>query len=216
MTDPTIRMVVCDDHAVVREGLRRVLAEDPHIDVVEAVGSAADAVLACERYRPDVVLMDVGLPDGSGIAAIARIAAISPGCRVVMLTMHEDVAYLQEAFAEGAMGYVLKAAADVELLHAVHQVARGERYVHPTLGAALLKQDSPPPTGEEAVVAGLSGREKEILRYVALGYTNPEMADMLMLSVRTIETYRAALRQKVGMRSRAELARLARESGLVQ
>ena len=210
-----IRMVVCDDHTLVREGLRRVLSEDPAIDVIADVGTAFDVVEACRRHRPDIVLLDVTLPDGSGIAAIQRIVEASPDSRILMLTMHEDVAYLREAFAEGAMGYVLKAAADVELLHAVHEVQRGVRYVHPTLGAALLAPQ-PTPTGEGALVSNLSEREKEILRYLSLGYTNPEMAEMLSLSVRTVETYRWRLQQKVGLRSRAELVRLAREAGLVQ
>lgn len=210
-----IRMVVCDDHTLVREGLRRVLLEDPAIDVIADVGTAADAIEACRRHRPDIVLLDVTLPDGSGIAAIQKITEASPDSRILMLTMHEDVAYLREAFAEGAMGYVLKAAADVELLHAVHEVRRGVRYVHPTLGAALL-EPPPPAAGEGALVSNLSEREKEILRYLSLGYTNPEMAEMLSLSVRTVETYRWRLQQKVGLRSRAELVRLAREAGLVQ
>ncbi len=208
-------MVVCDDHTLVREGLRRVLMEDPAIEVIADVGTSADAIEACRRHKPDIVLLDVTLPDGSGIAAIQKITEVSPESRILMLTMHEDVAYLREAFAEGAMGYVLKAAADVELLHAVHEVSRGVRYVHPTLGAALLE---PPPAeaGEGALVSNLSEREKEILRYLSLGYTNPEMAEMLSLSVRTVETYRWRLQQKVGLRSRAELVRLAREAGLVQ
>lgn len=210
-----IRMVVCDDHTVVREGLRRVLNEDLDIEVVQDVGTIAEALQACRVHRPDVVLLDVTLPDGNGISAIDRISDVSPLSKVVMLTMHEDVAYLRQAFAEGARGYVLKAAADVELLHAVHEVARGIRYVHPALGAALLQQDAAT-TAQSTAVETLSDREKEILRYLSLGYTNPEMAEMLTLSVRTVETYRLRLQQKVGLRSRAELARLARDAGLVQ
>lgn len=216
MVSEKIRMVVCDDHTLVREGLRRVLSDDPTIVVIADVGTAADAVEACRVHRPDIVLLDVTLPDGSGIGVIGAIGVASPGTRVLVLTMHEDVAYLREAFAEGAMGYVLKAAADVELLHAVHEVARGVRYVHPMLGAALLEQPAAGDAGEGVLVSNLSEREKEILRYLSLGYTNPEMAEMLSLSVRTVETYRWRLQQKVGLRSRAQLVRLAREAGLVQ
>ncbi|HEX3613164.1 MAG TPA: response regulator transcription factor [Sporichthyaceae bacterium] len=219
MTDP-IRLVICDDHRVVREGLRRVLSEDPDLLVLADVGTSADVVGACAQHRPDVVVLDVTLPDGSGIGAIPRIAAVSPGTRVLVLTMHDDLAYLREAFAAGAAGYVLKAAADVELFDAVHQVFAGHRYVHPTLGAALIDaQTDPGPNGvgkpSVSMTHGLSEREAEILRYLALGYTNTEMAQMLTLSVRTVETYRLRLQQKVGLRSRAELARLARESGLL-
>lgn len=211
----TIRVVVCDDHTLVREGLRRVLAENASIEVVADVGTAADAIAACREHQPDILLLDVSLPDESGIATIRQVLDVSPATHVVMLTMHEDVAYLREAFGEGAMGYVIKAAADVELLHAIQEVCRGVRYVHPNLATALM--DLPADSGEQgALIARLSEREKEILRFLTLGYTNPEMAEMLTLSVRTIETYRFRLQQKVGLRSRAELVRLAREAGLVQ
>lgn len=211
----SVTMVVCDDHAVVRDGLRRVLDEDPDIEVAACVGSIAEAMQACRLHQPQVLLLDVTLPDGNGISAIPRLREVSPASNVLVLTMHEDVAYLRQAFAEGAHGYLLKAAADVELLRAVHQVATGVRYVHPALGAALLHANDSE-AAVSATVEALSDREQEILKYLALGYTNPEMAQMLTLSVRTVETYRLRLQQKVGLRSRAELARLARDAGLVQ
>ncbi|HEY1969038.1 MAG TPA: response regulator transcription factor [Pseudonocardia sp.] len=210
-----LRVLICDDHKIVRGGLRRMLNEDPAIVVIEDVGTAAEAVAAAARTKPDVVVLDVGLPDRSGLSAIGVITEASPESRILVLTMHDDVAYLREAFVSGALGYVLKAAADVELIQAVHDVAAGIRYVHPALGAALLEKNSASEAPEESRVSGLSEREAEILRLLALGYTNPEMADMMHLSVRTVETYRYRLQQKVGLRSRAELARLARESGLV-
>jgi DNA-binding NarL/FixJ family response regulator len=216
-TEPTtpLRVLICDDHKIVRGGLRRMLTEDPEIVVVDDVGTASEAVASAARTEPDVVVLDVGLPDHSGLSAIELIIQVSPTTKILILTMHDDVAYLREAFAAGALGYVLKAAADVELIQAVHDVARGERYVHPALGAALLENASTPSAAQGSRVSGLSEREAEILRLLALGYTNPEMADMMSLSVRTVETYRYRLQQKVGLRSRAELARLARESGLV-
>jgi DNA-binding NarL/FixJ family response regulator len=215
MTDQ-LTVVICDDHRIVRGGLRRMLAEDPTLAVIDDVGTAAEVVAAAARTRPDVVVLDVTLPDRSGLSAIGMITEASPTTRILILTMHDDVAYLREAFAAGALGYVLKAAADVELIQAVHDVAKGIRYVHPALGAALLKKKEPANgAAREAGLSGLSEREAEILRLLALGYTNPEMAEMMRLSVRTVETYRYRLQQKVGLRSRAELARLARESGLV-
>lgn len=210
-----LRVVICDDHKIVRSGLRRVLAEDDCIDVVSDVGSAAQAVIDASYLKPDVLVLDLSLPDDSGISVIGQVAAVSPDTKVVVLTMHDDVAYLREAFSAGAYGYVLKAAADVELIQAIHEVASGIRYVHPALGAALLGREQKAPDPYDAGTLGLSPREVEILRMLALGYTNPEMAEMTSLSVRTIETYRHRLQQKVGLRSRAELARLARESGLV-
>ncbi|GAA5161738.1 response regulator transcription factor [Pseudonocardia eucalypti] len=209
-----LRVLICDDHKIVRGGLRRMLSEDPAIKVISDVGTAAEAVAAAARAKPDVVVLDVGLPDQSGLSAIGLIREASPATKILILTMHDDVAYLREAFAAGALGYVLKAAADVELFQAVHDVARGIRYVHPALGAALLEKKSAAVT-QTSRVESLSEREAEILRLLALGYTNPEMADMMQLSVRTVETYRARLQQKVGLRSRAELARLARDAGLV-
>jgi two-component system response regulator NreC len=209
-----LRVLICDDHKIVRGGLRRMLAEDPAILVTDDVGTAAEAVATAARTKPDVVVLDVGLPDRSGLSAIALITEVSPSTKILILTMHDDVAYLREAFANGALGYVLKAAADVELIQAVHDVAAGVRYVHPALGAALLQKNSTT-TSCETLLSGLSEREAEVLRLLALGYTNPEMAEMLLLSVRTVETYRHRLQQKVGLRSRAELARLARDAGLL-
>jgi two-component system response regulator NreC len=212
------RVILCDDHTLVRTGLRAVLTEDPSIDVVADLGTATEAVAAAGELLPNVVIMDIGLPDSSGISAISRVLDVSPHSKVLMLTMHDDVAYLREAFTAGAMGYVLKAAAGVELIQAVHEVASGKRYVHPILGAALLADDTTTQDAQDTqspLPAGLSDREAEILRLLALGYTNPEMANMMQLSVRTVETYRYRLQQKVGLRSRAELARLAREAGLV-
>ncbi|MBF6556344.1 MAG: response regulator transcription factor [Acidimicrobiales bacterium] len=215
MSGGSIRMVICDDHQVVRRGLLLVLNADPEITVIGDVGTSGAVVAVAAECHPDVVLLDLGLPDSGGIDTIAKIHQVSPTTKVLILTMHDDIAYLREAFAAGAHGYVVKAAADTELLQAVHAVAAGERYVHPALGASMLTVDrvneKPHETG---TVSKLSEREVEVLRLLALGYTNSEMATMLQLSIRTVETYRYRLQQKVGLRSRAELARLARESGI--
>lgn len=210
-----VRVVICDDHKVVRAGLSRVLAEKEDIEVVADVGTASEMAAATARLHPDVVILDIALPDASGITAIEGVIRSNPQTKVLVLTMHDDVAYLREAFAAGALGYVLKAAADVELIHAVYDVANGKRYVHPELGAALLGAGGPPTDGPGDPELGLSEREVQILRLLALGHTNPEMAALLNLSVRTVETYRYRLQQKVGLRSRAELARLARDSGIL-
>ncbi len=214
MTTP-IRVVICDDHKVVRAGLSRVLAEKEDIEVIAEVGTASEMAAVTARLHPDVLVLDIGLPDASGITAIEGVIRSSPQTKVLVLTMHDDVAYLREAFAAGALGYVLKAAADVELIHAVHEVADGRRYVHPELGAALLVAGRSAVSEPGGSGLGLSEREVEILRLLALGHTNPEMAALLDLSVRTVETYRYRIQQKVGLRSRAELARLARDSGIL-
>lgn len=207
-------MALCDDHAIVRGGLRRILEEAEDIVVVGEAGNAADAERVARAERPDVFVMDLGLPDANGIEATRRVRAASSGTAVLVLTVHDDVAYLRRAFEAGAVGYLVKDAADVDLVQAVRTVAAGGQYVHPSLGAALLAPDAADvrlggPGGE------LSEREVDVLRLVAFGMTNAEIAEQLFVSVRTVETHRAHIHQKLGVRSRAELVRVAREAGLL-
>ena len=209
-----VRVALCDDHSVVRSGLRRILAAEPDLEVVGEAGTIREAVVLAAAERPDVFVMDLNLPDGSGITATATVRKASPATRVLVLTVHDDVAYLRRAFEAGADGYVLKEAADVELVHAVRQVASGHQYVHPTLGAALLAPDAP--TARLGGPGGdLSEREVEVLRCIALGSTNSEIAERLYVSVRTVETHRAHVQQKLNIRTRAQLVRFARDAGLL-
>ncbi|MFN0029005.1 MAG: response regulator [Acidimicrobiales bacterium] len=214
MADP-IRIALCDDHAVVRSGLRAILEAEPDLEVVGESGTAAEAVELAREAQPDVFVMDIGLPDRSGIAATAEVCQASPGTRVLVLTVHDDVTYLRRAFDAGAAGYLVKEAADVELVQAVRQVAAGKQYVHPSLGAALLAREvataRPGGPGGE-----LSEREVEVLRLIAAGLTNAEIAAKLHVSVRTVETHRAHIHQKLDVRTRAELVRVAREAGVLQ
>lgn len=209
-----IRVALCDDHALVRGGLHRILAEEGDLEVVGEAGTAEEAVALATAEQPDVFVMDLGLPDASGIEASRRVAAASPRTAILVLTVHDDVAYLRQAFAAGAHGYLVKDAADVELVLAVRQVAAGEEYVHPRLGAALLSSDA---TGPRAGGPGgeLSERELDVLRLVALGYTNAEIAAELYVSVRTVETHRAHVQQKLGIKTRANLVRYARDEHLL-
>jgi len=209
----TITVALCDDHGIVRSGLRRILEAEPDMVVVGEAGSAAEAVDLARRAAPHVFVMDVGLPDASGISATSRIRALSPATRVLMLTVHDDVAYLRQAFAAGADGYLVKDAADVDLVQAIRLVAAGRRYVHPTLGAALLEDE--PQTRLTGPGGALSEREEQVLRGVALGMTNAEIAAELIVSVRTVESHRAHIHQKLGVQSRADLVRLARQRGLL-
>lgn len=209
-----VRVALCDDHGVVRSGLRRILDAEDDLQVVGESASLQEAVMVARAERPDVFVMDIGLPDGSGIAATAEVRKVSPTTRVLVLTVHDDLAYLRRAFEAGADGYMVKDAADTDLVHAVRQLASGRQYVHPTLGAALLAPDAPPvrlggPGGD------LSDREREVLRLIALGLTNAEMAEQMYVSVRTVETHRAHVQQKLNIDSRAELVRFARETGLL-
>ena len=210
-----IRVALCDDHAVVRSGLRRILEAEADLEVVGEAGSVKEAVALAADSRPDVFVMDLGLPDGSGIHATAEVLRVSPATRVLVLTVHDDIAYLRRAFEAGAVGYLVKEAADIELVLAVRQVASGKQYVHPALGAALLAPDASParvggPGGE------LSDRELEVLRMIALGLTNAEIGERLYVSVRTIETHRSHIHEKLNVRNRAELVRRARAAGLLE
>ncbi len=209
-----LRVALCDDHAVVRSGLRRIVEAEADLEVVGEAGTAKEAVALAAATTPDVMVMDLGLPDSSGIVATAEVLQASPSTRVLVLTVHDDVAYLRRAFSAGAAGYLVKEAADVELIQAVRQVAAGRQYVHPTLGAALLAPE--PPAGHLGGPGGeLSEREIEVLRLVALGLTNPEIAERLYVSVRTVETHRAHISQKLDVHNRAELVRRARDAGLL-
>lgn len=210
-----IRIALCDDHAVVRSGLRRILEAEPDLEVVGEAGSAAEAVEVATDAQPDVFVMDLGLPDRNGIAATADVCAVSPATRVLVLTVHDDVAYLRRAFEAGAAGYLVKEAADVEMVQAVRQVAAGKQYVHPTLGAALLAPDAA--TARPAGPGGeLSEREVEVLGLIANGLTNAEIAERLYVSVRTVETHRSHIHQKLNIRTRAEIVRVAREAGILE
>jgi two-component system, NarL family, response regulator NreC len=209
----SIRTVIVDDHAVVRSGLRLVLEAEEDIDVVAEAADARQAIFEARAQQPDVVLLDVVMPGRSGIEAIPDLLKEAPTAKVLVLSMQDDPAYVREAFAAGASGYVLKEAADAEVVAAVRDVAGGGRYVHPTLGAKLVAADA-----EERARAEedpLSEREHEILRLLALGHTNHEIAAQLYLSVRTVETHRAHIMQKLQISTRAELVRYALEQGML-
>ena len=203
----SIRVVIVDDHAILRAGLRRVLDAEPDIDVVGEAPSAERAVFEAISGQPDVVLMDVMMPGKTGIEGMPAVLQAVPQTKVLVLSMQDDPRYVREAFAAGASGYVLKEAADSEVVGAVRAVAAGERYVHPSLGARLVAAEAEEQRKAEA--DPLSDREREVLRLLALGHTNQEIAKALFISVRTAETHRAHIMQKLRLTSRAELVRYA-------
>ena len=209
-----IRVVIVDDHAVVRSGLRLLLDGEEDIHVEDEGGSADEAVRLARLHKPDVVLLDVTMPGRSGLEAAAEIAQAAPGARILVLSMHDDPSYVREAFASGASGYLLKEAADADLVAAVREVAAGMLYVHPALGARLAAADAA--AAALAAADPLSDREREVLRLLALGHTNQEIAKMLFISVRTAETHRAHIMQKLRLSTRAELVRYALQHGLLE
>jgi two-component system response regulator NreC len=210
----SIRVLVVDDHAVVRTGLRRVLDAEPDIETVGEAPNAERAVFEAMAHKPDVVLMDVVMPGKSGIEIIPTLQQNAPDVKVLILSMQDDPRYLREAFGAGASGYVLKEAADTEVVDAVRAVAAGERYVHPALGARLVEAEAA--ERRRADEDPLSDREREVLRLLALGHTNQEIAKLLYISVRTAETHRAHIMQKLRLSSRAELVRYALSVGLLE
>ncbi len=209
----TIKVLVVDDHAVVRSGIRLLLEAEEDIEVVAEAGTAEEAVRATRLEKPDVVLLDVVMPGRSGIEATPDIRAAAKSAAVLVLSMQDDPSYVREAFAAGASGYVLKEAIDVEVVQAVREVAAGRKYVHPALGARLAAAEAE--NAAKAASDPLSEREREVLRLLALGHTNQEIAKMLYISVRTAETHRAHIMQKLGLQTRAELVRHALASGLL-
>jgi two-component system, NarL family, response regulator NreC len=206
-----IRILVVDDHAVVRSGLRLLLNAEDDLEVVAEAANAREAVFEARAHKPDVILLDVVMPGESGIEAVPKLLHEAPETTVLLLSMQDDPRYVREAFAAGASGYVLKEAVDAEVVDAIRQVAAGGSYVHPALGARMVAADA----AARAAAASdpLSDREREVLKLLALGHTNQEIAKQLFISVRTAETHRAHIMRKLQLDTRAELVRYALEHG---
>jgi two-component system response regulator NreC len=209
MIEDEIRVVLADDHSVVRHGLRQLLEADGGFAVVAEAEDVPTTVETVRSRRPDVLILDLNMPGGSSLDAIPRLREESPDTQIVILTMQSEPAYARRALGAGVLGYVLKDAADEELVEAVRRAAAGQSYLHPRLGARVAAEphSGPPDT--------LSDRELQVLRLVALGYTNGEIGDRLYLSVRTVETHRAHIQQKLRLRGRSDLVRYALAHGLL-
>jgi two-component system response regulator NreC len=205
--------MIVDDHAVVRSGLRMLIDAETDMQTTGEAGSVGDAILVARTAAPDLVLMDVTLPGESGLEAVPRLLHEHPDLKVLVLSMHDDPRYVREAFAVGASGYVLKEAADAEVVSAIREVAAGGRYVHPELGARLISALTD--AERRADADPLSQREREILTLLARGFTNQEIAKQLFISVRTAETHRAHVMQKLRLSSRADLVSYALANGLL-
>jgi two-component system response regulator NreC len=210
----TVRVLIVDDHTLVRSGLRLLLEAEADLFVDDEAGDAEQAVRLARLHKPDVVLLDVVMPGRSGLDAAPDILAAAPKTKLLVLSMQDDPSYVRQAFAAGATGYLLKEAADDELVQAVREVAAGGRYVHPALGARLAAAEAEAKARAEA--DPLSDREREVLRLLALGHTNQEIAKLLFISVRTAETHRAHVMQKLRLSTRAELVRHALQHGLLE
>lgn len=214
----TIRLLLVDDHAVVRSGLRMLLESETDVEIIGEAGTAREALEAVQSLRPDVVLMDIGLPDLSGIEAARQIKQVLPGTAVVALTIHEDEEYFFKMLEVGASGYVPKRAAPEELLTAIRAAAVGEVYLYPSLAKLLVKDyltQEQPPRGVKWI-DGLTEREQEVLAHLADGASNQEIAETLAISPKTVARHRENIMRKLNMHTRTELVKYAIRKGIIQ
>ncbi len=214
-----IRIVIADDHVVLRSGLRKLLNEQPDIEVIGEANDGNEAITRTEELIPDVLLLDITMPNLGGIDVIRIVKARMPKVAILVLTMHEDEGYFIEALKAGASGYVPKKAADTELIAAIRAVNRGEVFIHSSFAKTMVTRmlHGKSSYQEEAIdrYERLSHREQEVLKAVAQGYTNQQVANQLYLSVKTVETYKARIMEKLNLHSRAELVRFALQRGLL-
>jgi two-component system response regulator NreC len=201
--------VIADDHSVVRRGLRQLLEDEAGFEIVAEAGDVESARRYVRGHHPDVLVLDLNMPGGSSLEAIPGLRSESPETQIVVLTMQNEPAYARQALGAGVLGYVLKESADAELVEAVRRAAAGDSFLNPRLGAKVAAEPPPGPPD------GLSEREVQVLRMIALGHTNAEIAEQLYLSVRTVETHRAHIQQKLRLGSRSELVGYALEHKLI-
>jgi len=212
----SLRILIADDHGVLRAGLRALLNSEPDMEVVGEAVDGDEAVSLTHTLHPDIVLMDINMPGSGGIDATRQLMELGNDIRVLILTFHEDKYILQEAIRAGAAGYILKRAVESELVDAIKAVARGDMYVHPAMTRALLANSALVRDDDSVAIDTLTVREIEVLRLIAQGYTNRQVAEKLTLSVRTVESHRANLMNKLNLHSRLELARYAAQHGLLE
>lgn len=211
-----IRILIADDHGVIRGGLKALLAAFPDIAVVGEASDGGEAIAKALELKPDILLMDLSMPNIGGIEATRQLSQNLPNLRILILTVHEDESLLKEVIRAGASGYVVKRAAEEDLIHAIRVVARGDLYVHPAMTRALFNEPSQATSATPSEIETLTLREIEVLQLLAKGYTNRQIADQLSLSPRTVEGHRANLSGKLGLRSRVELVEYAEKHGLLK
>lgn len=209
-----LRIFLIDDHAVLRSGLRLLLQTQAGLEVVGDAADGAQGLAGIRRFKPDLVILDLSMPGLGGLEMLKQAMAEQPWLKVLILTMHDDSEFVRTALTAGAAGYVLKRAADTELLTAIRTVSQGGTYVYPSLAARLFLESGVRESRDQT--GKLSQREVEVLQHIALGYTQQEIADRLTLSIKTVETHKARISEKLGLRTRAELVRYAIHNGLVQ
>ena len=210
------KILIVDDHGVLRAGLRALLSAEPDLEVLGEAGNGDEALSLAQSLNPDVVLLDLSMPGASGIHVARQLKQQQPHIRTLILTVHEDDTLVREAIRVGASGYIVKKAVETELIDAIKAVSRNELYVHPAMTRALIGGVAPETEGVERAVDILTPRETEVLRFIAQGYTNKQIAELLSLSVRTVESHRSNLMGKLGMSTRVELVRYAKENKIIK
>lgn len=211
-----IRVLIADDHAIVRTGLRALIHSESTLELAGEASGGYEAIELVGKVDPDVLVLDVSMPDLDGIEVTKRIKPQYPRLRVLILTIHEDEALLKAALKAGAAGYILKRAAEAELIAAIHTIMRGDLYIDPSMLRRLLNDEAAPQAVSSNSIESLTPRETEVLRLIVQGYTNRQIGEELSISVRTAESHRANLSEKLGTHSRVELVRYAREHGLIE
>lgn len=212
----SIRILIADDHRVMRAGLRALLEDSPGLQVVGEAGDGEEALHLCAELSPEIVLLDIGLPGIDGIETTRRLNRAFPEMKVLILTAYEDESLLREAISAGASGYIIKRAAEGELIDAIQSVARGDLYIHPAITRFLVKDLSPTILSKKSSLDSLTARELEVMRYIIRGYTNRQIGEALNISVRTVEGHRASIFDKLGLKNRVELVEYAEKYGLAE
>lgn len=211
MPDRAVKILLADDHTIVRQGLKLIIAAHPDMEVVGEAATGREAIDMAEKLHPDMVLMDVAMPELNGIEATRRLVSANARLKVLVLSMHKEAVYVREILKAGARGYILKDAIDTELLNAIRSVAKGDGYISPAVSGALLNDYRKDVTDP---VDLLSGREREVLQLIAEGKTNKEIATKLNLSVYTVDSHRGKIMEKLNLHSTGELVRFAIKHGL--
>ncbi len=211
-----IKVLIADDHAIVRAGLRALLNSEPSMELVGEATGGYEAIELAGKSNADILVLDISMSDLDGISVTKKIKSQFPDLRILILTVHEDEALLRESIKVGASGYVLKRAAETELISAIHAIIGGALYVDPSMVRILLSDEIKPTATLPEPVEPLTHREKEILKLIVQGYTNRQVGEELNISMRTVEGHRANLAAKLGLHSRVELVRYAREHGLIE
>jgi two-component system response regulator NreC len=210
------RVVIADDHAIVRGGLRALIYDEIDLDLVGEAAGGYEAIELVQKNRPDVLVLDISMPDMDGLAVIRKLKPDFPELHILILTLHEDEALVKEAIKAGASGYILKRAAEAELISAIQVILRGDMYIDPSMLRTLFRETRTDSTQQNLSTETLTPRETEILKLIAEGYTNRQIGEQLTISIRTVEGHRGNITDKLGLHSRLELVRYARQHGIIE